>query len=101
MAQLVTFLTFTSGSVLDVCMVKDRELVRKCVVKYCHFSPHKLIDVLVNVPRQRHKPTIMPSRSFGRVNIAALNHYLLLIDWDGMYNDETVIDHWHAFLTRF
>ena len=48
--QLVTVPTFTSGSLLDVCIVKNSEFVRSCSVSHSHFSTHQFVNVLVDVP---------------------------------------------------
>ena len=99
--QLVTTATFSSGSLLDVCIVNNRELVCDTRVKYCHFSPHKFIDVVVNVPKLRQKPTVISSRSFKRLDHPALHHDLLDVDWDYVFSAETVSNKWDAFLSFF
>ena len=98
--QLVTAPTYTSGSLLDVCIVKNRELVNDCRVNYCHFSPHKFIQVDVDIPKQRKKPTVISSRSINRVDIEVLNRELLSCDWGAVFNAETVNDQWGAFLDQ-
>ena len=99
--QLVTAPTYSSGSLLDVCIVKTRELVLDCHVKHCHFSPHKLVNVLVNVPKQRKTATVITTRSINRVDVASLNHDLMSIEWDEVFTAMTVHDKWQAFLTNF
>ena len=99
--QLVTVPTYTSGSLLDVCMVKNRELVRDCSASFCHFSPHKLLRVSINVPKQRKNPTVVQSRSFNRINVDALNSDLMFTDWEGVFSATNVSDQWDAFLTEF
>ena len=99
--QLVTSPTFTSGSLLDVCIVNNRELVCGTRVNYCHFSPHKFIDVTVTLPKIRQKPTVIFSRSFKRLDHPALYHDLLDVDWDYVFSAETVRDKWDAFLSFF
>ena len=93
--------TFTSGSLLDVCIVQKREFVRTCSVHHCHFSPHTFVNVLIDVPKQRSKPTVIQSRSFKRVDAHSLNCDLLDIDWGDVFNAATVSDQWQAFLNRF
>ena len=101
--QLVTAPTFTSGSLLDVCMMNSRELVRESHVKHCHFSPHKFINVTVqvHVPKVRQKPAVILTRSFRRLDFAALNHDLLDVDWENVFAARTVGDQWDAFLSSF
>ena len=99
--QLVSVPTFTSGSLLDVCMVNKPELIRKTSVEFCHFSPHKFISVDVNVPKQRLKPTIISSRSLSRIDISALNYDLQLVDWNSVFTAATVSEQWDTFLSNF
>ena len=99
--QLVTSSTFASGSLLDVCMVNNRELVHRSSVAHCHFSPHKFISVDLTVPKQRVKPTVISSRSFNRLDVAALNHDLQLVDWGNVFSSTTVGEQWDTFLTNF
>ena len=99
--QLVTSSTFASGSLLDMCMVNNRELVHKSSVAHCHFSLHKFISVDLTVPKQRVKPTIISSRSFNRLDVAALNHDQQLVDWGNVFSSTTVGEQWDTFLTNF
>ena len=99
--QIVTVSTFPSGSLLDVCMVNNRELIRNSSVEFCHFSPHKFISLDVNVPKQRLKPTVITSRSLNRVDVAALNHDLLFVDWGKVFSAATVSEQWDTFLDSF
>ena len=99
--QLVTVPTYTSGSLLDVCMVKNRELVRDCCASFCHFSPHKLLRVSINVPKQRKNPTVVQSRSINRIDVEALNSDLMSADWEGVFSATNVTDQWDSFLTEF
>ena len=99
--QLVTVPTFTSGSLLDVCVVKDRAIVCNCSVTHCDFSPHKFISVSIDLPKQRKKPTVISSRSLNRIDLNALNSDLLLVDWEDVFSSVTVSDQWDAFLARF
>ena len=101
MHQLVTAPTFASGSLLDVCLVKNREYVRNCSVSYCHFSPHKFVIVLVDVPKQRLNPTVILSRSFKRLDVQSFNCDLLTVDWEEVYKETSVSEKWQAFLKSF
>ena len=101
MHQLVTAPTFASGSLLDVCLVKNREYVRNCSVSYCHFSPHKFVNVLVDVPKQRLNPTVILSRSFKRLDVQSFNCDLLTVDWEEVYKETSVSEKWQAFLKSF
>ena len=99
--QLVRVPTFSSGSLLDVCIVKKQNLVQKCDVSHCHFSPHKLLQVTIDVPKPRKQAIVIPSRSFNRVDAPSLNHDLLSADWDDVFSAATVCEQWDAFLTQF
>ena len=99
--QLVTAPTFASGSLLDICIVKNREFVRSCTVNHCHFSPHKYVNVVVDVPKLRLNPTVIQSRSINRVDVHSLNSDLLAVDWEDVLNAESVSDQWQAFLHSF
>ena len=99
--QLVTTPTFTSGSLSDVRIINNREQVCSTRVNYCHFCPHKFIDVIVNLPKLRQKPTVISSRSFKRLDHPALYHYMLDVDWDYVFSTETASDKWDVFLALF
>ena len=99
--QLVTTSTFTTGSLLDVCIVQNRKFVRSYSVVHCHFSPHKLIHVTVDVPKQRLKPTVIQSRSLNQVDVHSINQELLSVDWQEVYNSTSVADKWQVFLDNF
>lgn len=99
--QLVTAPTFTSGSLLDVCVVKDREFARACSVRHCHFSPHKFVNLLVDVPKQRLNPAVIQSRSFKRIDVHSFNRDLMATDWEDVLSSTSVSDKWQAFLDRF
>ena len=99
--QLVAVPTFTSGSLLDVCIVKNSEFVRSCSVSHCHFSTHQFVNVLVDVPKQRLNPTVIQSRSFKRLNVQSFNNDLLDVDWEDVYVASSVGDKWQTFLNRF
>ena len=80
---------------------KNREQERDCSVTYCHFSPHKLIHAVVDVPKQCKKRTVIQSRSISRVDVEALNYDLLSANWERVFRATTVSDQWNAFLTQF
>ena len=61
----------------------------------------KFINATVNVPKVRQKPTVIFTRSFRRLDIAALNHDLLDVDWENVFAARTVSDQWDAFLSSF
>ena len=47
------------------------------------------------------KPTVISSRSFNRLDVAALNHDLQLVDWENVFSSTTVGEQWDTFLTNF
>ena len=81
--------------------MNNRELVCETRVSHCDFSPHKFIDVTVNVPKLRLKPTSILSRSFKRLDHSALIYDLNDVDWDYVFTSETISDQWDAFLSIF
>ena len=92
---------FTSGTLLDVRIVNNREQVCGTRVIYCHFSPHKFIDVIINLPKLRQMPTVISSRSFKRLDHPALYHYMPDVDWDYVFSTETASDKWDVLLALF
>ena len=99
--QLVTSPTFSSGSLLDVCIVNKRDIVHSLKVSHCVFSPHKLISVRVNVPKPRMTPTVILSRNFKRLDVTAFNYDLNCVDWSDVFTSPAVGDQWTAFVNHF
>ena len=99
--QLVASSTFTSGSLLDVCVVNNRDIVRSLSVFHCDFSPHSLISVRLNVPKPRVKPIVISSRDLKHIDLAAFNFDLGCVNWGEVFTAPTVSDQWNIFLTRF
>ena len=81
--QLVASSTFTTGSLLDVCVVNNRDIVRSLSVFHCDFSPHSLISVRLNVPKPRVKPIVITSRDLKHIDLAAFNFDLGCVNWGG------------------
>ena len=82
-------------------MVNNPEVVRESCVEYCHFSPHKFIKLVVNVPKLRQKPTVISTRSFNRLDVTELNFDLQDTDWENVLTAETGSDKWETFLSCF
>ena len=99
--QLVTSPTFSSGSLLDICIVNNRDIVRSLNVLNCDFSPHSFISVRIDVPKPRVKPIVITSRSFKHLDVAAFNRDLCFVDWGAVFAAPTVGEQWDAFTTRF
>ena len=99
--QLVASPTFTSGSLLDVCIVNTCDIVQSLSVWHCDFSPHSFIKVRVRIPKPLVKPTVISARNFNNLNLAALNLDLCNVDWGEVFTASTVENQWAAFVTRF
>ena len=99
--QLVTSPTFTTGSLLDVCIANRRNLVTHCRIVFCDFSPHSIVYSLVSVPRNRPKGTVVQSRSFKQIQSDAILFDLQNCDWHIVYNSPTVDSMWRALLSLF
>ena len=99
--QIVTLPTFSSGSLLDVCIVKNPATTHDCCTEFCHFSPHKFIRFRIAVTRNRVKPFTVMSRSLKRIDINSFLDDLLYIDWGAVYRSAAVTDKWEVFLSLF
>ena len=101
MHQLVTAPTFSSGSLLDICVVSSRSLVSDCRASFCDFSPHHIIYSRVDVPRTRRKPIVTQSRCLRRLDQDAFLIDLFSADWGSVFIRPTVSEKWDAFLSTF
>ena len=101
MCQLVSTPTFTSGSLLDICIASRSGLVSDCRVTFCDFSPHHIIRSRVNLPRSHRKPVITRSRCLKRIQKEAFINDLSCADWANVFTSPTVTDKWNVFLSIF
>ena len=99
--QSVTSSTYATGSLLDVCIVKNREIISKCCTDHCDFSPHDFVFAHITVPRNRRKPTTVRSRCLKRIDTDLFLHDLDSTDWGLVFRARSVADKWCAFLTLF
>ena len=101
MCQLVKSPTFTSGSLLDVCMVTSPSIVSDCRVTFCDFSPHHIVRLHAAVPRARRRPVITHSRCLKRLNHDDFLLDLYRADWSRVFSLPTVSEKWNVFLSIF
>ena len=99
--QSVTTPTFTSGSLLDVCIANRSNLVTSCLTKLCNYSPHNIIRINIDVPRNRRKSTIVRSRSLSSIQPDAFLFDLQRCDWQPVFDSPSVDAKWSAFLSLF
>ena len=99
--QIVTSPTFYSGSLLDVCIVKNCGSILECYTDFCHFSPHKFNYFRIAVPRIRDKPISVMSRCLKRINYQTFQDHLLLTDWGAVFRSVSVTEKWEEFLSLF
>ena len=94
--QIVTSPTFSSGSLLDVCIVPNSDYVIDCYTEFCHFSPHKFNRFSIIVQLARIKPVKVMSRCLKRIHLPYFHDDLLLADWCNVFRATT-----EAFLSLF
>ena len=94
--QSITSATFTSGSLLDV-LISNRVL-GSSGTRFCHFSPHRFVRAVLNVPRPRFKPSVITCRSFRRFDLVGFEDALMATDWSPVFSAANVADAWSAFL---
>ena len=103
MTQVVDKPTFTSGSLLDVVIVNDPDIVKKSGTRVCDASSHKYVIAALSIPRPRVKPTVVHCRPIKRVDVTGLHDSLHSADWQAVYCDceGRCADQWERFLSIF
>ena len=101
MTQVVNTPTYASGSLLDVVIVNDADVVRKWGTRVCDVSPHKYVVASLSIPRSRVKPTVVNCRPLKRVDVSELHASLLRADWQAVYRERRCCDQWACFLSIF
>ena len=101
LVQHVDAPTFTTGSLLDICIANSENLVTECRTKYCDYSPHCMICFRVNVANSRAKSTVVMSRSLGTMQTDAFLLDLFLCDWQLVHDSQSVDTKWRSFLSLF
>ena len=99
--QIVTTPTFTSGSLLDVCITSCRSVVSDCFTTFCHFSPHCIVRAHLSLPRSRRRPIVTQSRCLNRIDQHAFLDELYLADWRNVFSSVAVSEKWNAFVCTF
>ena len=95
MSQLVTDPTYTSGSLLDVCIV-NRDIVTRVSTRHCDFSPHRFIRAVCHVPRPRRTPTVVQARLLRSIDTVSYHRDLLSCDFGAVFGSASVDDMWNA-----
>ena len=101
LSQVIDRPTYATGSLLDIVIVNDSEIVRKSGTRECDNSPHKYVVAALCIPRNRVKPTVVNSRPLKRVNIEELHASLYRADWQAVYREGRCSDQWERFLSIF
>lgn len=58
MSQVINRSTYTTGSLLDVVIVNDRDVIQRSGIRVCDISPHKYVVAALCIPCSRTKPTV-------------------------------------------
>ena len=101
MSQLIAEPTYATGSLLDVIIVNDSDIIRKCGTRVCDISPHKYVVAALTIPRPRAKPAVVNCRPLNRVNVTELHASLHRADWQTVYREGRCSDQWQRFLDIF
>ena len=101
LSQHIKSPTYTTGSLLDVVVTNDPQLVSKASTILCHFSPHRFLVSSLSIPRFRPKPVVVESRSLKRVNELVFCECLRNADWQQVYRQPTTSGQWQCFLEIF
>ena len=101
LSQSVPAATYRSGSLLDVIVSNSSQLVKLCMTRFCHFSPHKLVLARLDVPRFRPPRRVIRSRCVRRIDQAAFNRDLVNADWGGVFSATSVTVMWDNFLLTY
>ena len=101
MSQVINSSTYATGSLLDIVIVNDRDVIRKSGTRVCDVSPHKYVVAALCIPRHRAKPTVVNCRPLKRVNVTELHASLHRADWQAVYREGRCSDQWERFLAIF
>ena len=101
LTQFVKSQTFASGSLLDVFMANSRHLVKRCTTVFSHFSPHRFVRAIIDVPRHRPPRRTVRTRCLRRVSVIDLHFDLICTDWTPVYESPTVALKWNRFSDAF
>ena len=101
LSQVIDRPTFSTGSLLDVVIVNDRDVVKKSGTRVCDISPHKYVLAALCFPRPRAKPTVVNCRPLKRVNVEERHASLHQADWQAVYREGCCSDQWERFLSIF
>lgn len=101
LSQHVRSRTYCSGSLLDVFLTSCNRFVKRCVTRFCDFSPHRFIRALVDVPRHRLPKRVVKTRSLRRINVERFHYDLVRAEWDYLYAAPSLSVKWDAFLSIF
>ena len=99
--QTVNSPTYVTGSLLDICIVRNERTVQSCSTSICHYSPHRFTCVRIIVPRPRTTPVTVRSRSLKRIDTAAFLYDLSRANREQVFTCHSVSDQWNAFLESF
>ena len=101
LTQCVESPTYFTGSSLDVFITSCRSVVKTCFTKVCHFSTHKFVRAIIDMPRFKSPCTRVRTRCLRRVDVTHLHADLTRSDWSGVFSASTVTEKWDCFLDVF
>ena len=72
LSQVIDKPTYAAGSLLDVVIANERDMVKKFGTRACDISPHKYVVAALGVARTRVKPAVVNCRPLKRMNVVEL-----------------------------
>ena len=95
--------TYTTGSLLDVCIVKRPNSVLRAYVRvrFCHLSPHVFLRTFIRTSKPHFKQYTVQIRSVNKINLSLFYADLRYVNWAPIFNAQSVSDQWRIFLCMF
>ena len=93
--------TYTTGSLLDAFLSNCYNVVKQATIVFCHFSPHRFVRALIDVPRPRQLKRTVRSRCLRRVSVTDFYLDLVRADWSTVLEAPTVTRKWDCFTDVF
>ena len=90
-----------ASSLLDVTITNRKDLIQRCGVTACRYSPHDFTRVLLKVVKEKRQTTAVMSRCLNRVDFDQFNYVLVNADWSLIYQCASTSDKWLSFLEVF
>ena len=101
LSQVIDRPTYSSGSLLDVILVSDRNIISRSGTRTCHFSPHQFVRAAIVLPRPNRKPAVVECRSTRHIDRFSFCSDLLVADWSLVYRSYSTAEQWQHFMDVF